>query len=149
MINSFLVTLCNTQIPPVNPLALSSVYWPDQVLVRDYTQEEQRDLQILLQGHMTGLPRLLAAIQLLWVVENSVRADTILKDDPRITYTLSQLQDQFFDQPGFEQHTSKVLAQLDLLRPYPYLSPENTEGFQAVCPLDRLASVIAHFGARP
>lgn len=149
MINSFLVTLCNTQIPPVNPLALSNIYWPDQVLVRTYNAAEERDLQIILQGNTTGLPRLLASIQLLWVVENSVRADTITRDDPRVTYTRGQLQDQFFDQTGYDQHISQVLPQMDELRPYTYMDAENARVFDSVCPLDRLAAVVAHFGARP
>jgi hypothetical protein len=93
----------------------------------------------------------LIAIQLLWVVENSVCADKILTDDPRISYNHAQLVGQFSGITTHDnQHTTKVLGSLETLQPLTFildtLKPIYRSSLSAS---DKLACVITHFGLRP
>lgn len=149
MINSFLVHLQNSETPPVNPLSTTGdILWPDNVRVRTYTGTEAIANDILFAGEVDSLARFLLAIQLLWVVEDSVRANTILAHDPRITYTRRQLAGQFAEQAGFEQHVSHQLQNLDRLQALSFLQGDNLRVYRtALSDHDRLACVVAHFGA--
>ena len=151
MINSFLVTLYNDGTQPTNASSVvGNVLWPDSYLPRSFTADEQLANRILFDGHAASLTRFLVAIQLLWVVEESVVADRITADDPRISYTPEQLKGQFVNQPTYDtQQISRAVKQLTNMQPTAFLSGDLLTVYRSsLSPLDKLAAVIAHFGAR-
>ena len=151
MINSFLVTLYNDGTQPTNPSsAVGDVLWPSNYLAATRTPAEQLADRILFDGQPAGLTRFLTAIQLLWVVEESVVADRITADDPRISYTTEQLVGQFINQPTYDtQAVSGAVTQLARMNPLAFLTGELLTVYRsALSPMDRLAAVIAHLGAR-
>ncbi len=150
MINSFLASLHNSATPPVNPSSVhGDVLWPSPLQVQTFSGDAGVAEEILFGAQYDNLARFLLSIQLLWVVEESVCADTIQADDSRITYTREQLVGQFVDQTGYEQHVSAVLAQLPSIPAHGFLTGRLLEVYRsALSPLDRLAAVIAYFGMR-
>lgn len=152
MINSFLVTLHNTQTAPVNPSSLTGeIMWPANVLPRAYTGPALLAQRILFAGYGTAdFEHFLIAIQLLWVVEESVCADRIMLDDSRVTYNRAQLLGQFEGYASFDyQNTSRILRQFNDLQAARFLTGDLLEIYRsALCTLDRLAAVISYFGAR-
>ena len=149
MINSFLVSLHNSGTAPVNPSSLvGDVLWPDPVELKTYSGAAAVADGILFNG-TTGFDRFLIAIQLLWVVEESVLADTITYDDRRVTYTRAQLAGQFIDQSGYDQQVSRVLDSFSEIKALDFLQDYLLSVYRsALSPLDRLAAVIAEFGLR-
>jgi len=150
MINSFLVTLQNSGTQPTNPSsAVGDVFWPDPVYVKTYTGDAAVGEEVLFGGEVDTLLRFLYAIQLLWVVEESVLANTITVDDTRVTYTREQLVGQFEAQTGFEQHVSTVLSHLDHIEALNFLDGELLEVYRSsLSPLDQLAAIIVFYGRR-
>jgi len=151
MINSFLVTLYNDGTQPTNPSStVGDVLWPDNYLPRSFNAAEQLANRLLFDGQSVGIARFLIAIQMLWVVEESVVEDRILADDPRVSYTAEQLVGQFANQPTYDtQQVSRVVTQLERMNPLAFLSGELLTVYRsALSRLDRLAAIVAHFGAR-
>lgn len=150
MINSFLVTLQNSGTQPTNPSSVvGDVFWPDPVSVKTYTGDAAVGEEVLFAGETDNLARFLLAIQLLWVVEESVLADTITADDPRITYTRDQLVGQFEGQSGFEQHISSLLSDFGVIDALDFLDGDLLFTYRAaLSPLDKLAAVVVFYGRR-
>jgi len=151
MINSFLVTLHNSETQPTNPSSeVGDVLWPDTYLPKTFNTDEAIAEKILFDGEADALRHFLRAIQMLWVVENSVHANTIFQDDPRTSYTQEQLEGQFKGTVLEKQQISRILGCIDKIPATKFLSGELLETFRfALSPMDRLAAVIAHFGKRP
>ena len=105
MINSFLVTLHNNATPPVNAMSnVGNVLWPSALRIKTYTGAAATAARILFNELPTSsFDHFLAAIQFLWVVQESVCADTILEDDSRISYSQDQLVGQFIDNTSYIQ----------------------------------------------
>lgn len=151
MINSFLVTLTNTGTQPTNPSsAVGDVLWPANVQVKAYAGAQALVYQELFGGQTNALHRFLTAIQLLWTVEESVLVDTILSDDPRITYTSEQLLGQFENTPTYDrQQITRILQYMDDLPVTQFLTGERLEVYRsALSKLDRLSAIICQFGLR-
>ena len=153
MINSFLVTLYNNATQPTNPLSeVGDIAWPQTYLPRTYTPAEQEALAILFGPYAAvGLPRFLAAIQLLFVVQESVCADLITVDDRRITYTQAQLAGQFngvlvgtYD----PKHISNVMKNAQFINTSFLTGRLLGVNTSSLCATDRLSAVIAHLGLR-
>lgn len=152
MINSFLVTLVNSQTQPTNPSSTTgNVLWPSNVQVRTYTGDELLAYNQLFDAETDPLFKFLRAIQLLWVVEESVCADSITQDDPRVTYTREQLVGQFENTPSFDrQQVSRLLQSLSTIPALSYLTGDRLRIYRsALSRLDQLAAIICHFGVRP
>ncbi len=152
MINSFLVSLHNTQTQPVNPSSTTGdLTWPANVKPKTYTGPAVLAEQILFAGFTPAdFEHFLIAIQLLWVVQESVCADRITLDDTRITYNQDQLVGQFEGYTTFDyQNTSRVLQQFTDIPALQFLEGDLREIYRSsLCKLDRLAAVISYFGAR-
>ena len=150
MINSFLVTLTNSQTAPVNPSSTTgNVLWPDNVLVKPYTGAAALAEAILFNNETVLLNRFLIAIQLLWVVEDSVLSATITQDDPRISYTREQLLGQFNAVVYDPQQITRILTSFDDIRALEFLQGDLLETYRsALSRMDKLAAIIAYFGIR-
>jgi hypothetical protein len=152
MINSFLVTLVNSATQPVNPSSTTgNVYWPSPVEIRMFSTDEQATRSVLFANTSTNLDIFIAAIQLLWVVEESSCYTYITKDDQRITYSRPQLVGQLTNISDTKlYHINSCLSNFDMIKPLSYLSPELASIYRSsLSKLDRLAAVITHFGIRP
>ena len=149
MINSFLISLQNSGTQPVNPSSVvGDVLWPDPVEVKTYTGAASDVLRTLFDAK-TGLDKFLLAIQYLWVVEESVLADRITSDDPRVTYTQEQLEGQFIDQVDWGQSVSYVLQELDTAAPLTFLEGDLLSVYRSsLSPMDHLAALICYYGLR-
>ncbi len=150
MINSFLATLHNSATAPTNDEStVGDVLWPDPYTVKTYTGPAVLANNILF-ANQTGLEHFLTAIQLLWVVEESVLADQILVDDPRISYNEQQLLGQFVELPDYDlQQISRIISRFDELPALQYLTGEYLHVYRsALSRLDKLAAVICFFGRR-
>lgn len=151
MINSFLVSLYNSGTAPTNPSStVGDVLWPGTVQVKTYTGNEELAERILFDGVAApSLDRFLTAIQLLWVVQDSVLVNHITADDPRVTYTDEQLIGQFEGATHDNQQVTRVLGEIASASPLTFLGGELLSTYRtALSPLDRLAAVICHFGKR-
>lgn len=154
MINSFLVTLHNSATPPVNASSSTGdILWPANYLVKDYAGDSEQANIVLFGGYTPAdFNHFLIAIQLLWVVEESVLADTIFEDDTRITYDRTQLEGQFTDiAPSvFErQQISRILQNFDSIPALRFLTGDLLDVYRsALSRLDKLAAVVAYFGKR-
>jgi len=150
MINSFLVTLHNSATQPVNPSSLTGdVEWPANYLPKAYTGQAAVANSVLFDGEADPLKHFLTAIQLLWVVQESVLADSVVADDTRISYTETQLLGQFEDVVYDRQQVTRVLSQFDQLRGTDFLTGELAEIYRSsLSRMDQLAAVITYFGLR-
>jgi hypothetical protein len=150
VINSFLVTLTNTETPPVNPNSTGgNVLWPDNVLVKTYTGPAELARTVLFDNESDDLKRFLTAIQLLWVVENSVLAPLITADDPRISYTKEQLLGQFTMAVYTPQQISRILGSFDDIPALQFLQGDLLVTYRsALSRMDKLAAIISYFGVR-
>lgn len=152
MINSFLVSLHNNATPPVNVSSTTgSVLWPSNVNVRSYNGPSALAQTILFGGVPTSsFDHFLGAIQLLWVVEESVCADTITADDPLISYNREQLIGQFVgNSSANRQSLSRILQQFDSIPAREFLSGRLLHLYRSsLAKIDRLAAVITYFGVR-
>lgn len=151
MINSFLATLHNSATPPTNPSStVGDVLWPDPYTAKVYTGQALLANNLLFANEPNALKHFLTAIQLLWVVQESVLADQILVDDPRTSYTEAQLVGQFVSTPTFDrQQISRILSQWDSIQGTQFLTGEYLHIYRsALSRMDRLAAVICYFGRR-
>lgn len=151
MINSFIVSLYNNATQPVNPSSeAGNVLWPDTYKVRIYSSQEQRVNSLLFGAYDADFNKFLASIQFLWLVENSVLKDTILHDDPRITYDSVQLSWQFADislAMYDRRQCDRALRNLKEMNAERILKGNNLTTYRsALSASDRLAAVVAHFG---
>jgi len=153
MFNSFIVMLTNesTQPTALGTPSFGQILWPAPVATRTYTGAALLAQAVLFQGTASAGARLLRAIELLWLVEESVLVDTITADDPVTTYTPEQLVGYFsgvseVDYP--RQAVSSILTQLDQLNATAFLTGELLATYRgALSPTDKLAAVVAYFGA--
>jgi hypothetical protein len=145
--NGFLATLDNNATPPVNGLSTTgNVLWPSPFLVQAYTQAEAEVQTRLFGDCPTRFSRFAKAIQLLWLVEDSVLADSIAAADPSITYR-AQLVGQLTGVATAYLHAvNDALAQLPTMQS-DVLEPDLREVWEnTVTPADRLAAFVVHFG---
>lgn len=154
MINSFLVTLVNSGVPPVNPLSpVGDVLWPTIYRAKTYSTVEQAALQILYDSDGNYLHDFLTAIQMLFLVESSVSVDSIFIDDPRVSYTRAQLLGQFVGVDPLlysYQQINHMLTALPDLQAETFLTGENLLVYRSsLANTDKLSAVISHFGKRP
>lgn len=150
MINSFLVSLHNSATPPTNPASVvGDVLWPDPYRVKVYTGAAILANQVLFNNEANALKHFLTAIQLLWVVEESVHADTITTDDLRISYTQVQLLGQFESVTYDAQQISRILQRLSDIQALEFLTGDLLLSYRSsLSPMDKLAAIIAFFGSR-
>jgi len=89
------------------------------------------------------------AIQLLWVVENSVLAARIVQIDPIVTYTESQLIAQFSGVDSVhKQAVTAALVSITNLRA-DFLPTELASIYQsAFSKYDKLAALVTYFGTK-
>lgn len=153
--NGFLAALDNNATPPVNPGSpTGNVVWPSPFHVQVYTPLEV-ELQARLFGNCPArLDRFAKAIQLLWVVEESVLVDRIKATDPTITYDSAhfgtpQLVGQLnWIDPAYLHATTDALAQLPWLN-VSMLAPDLKYVWEhALNDVDKLAAVVTHFGSK-
>ncbi len=151
MINSFLVTLQNDATPPVNPSSeVGDVLWPDPYTPKVYTGPALLTNTLLFNSETDDLFHFLTAIQLLWVVQESVLADQILLDDPRISYNQAQLVGQFEDTSDYDrQQISRILGLWESLPALQFLEGDLLHVYRSsLSRMDRLAAIICYFGRR-
>jgi hypothetical protein len=150
MINSFLVTLHNDATQPTNPSStVGDVLWPNPYKVKVYTGSADLANQILFDRETNALKHFLTAIQLLWVVQESVCADTILVDDPRVSYTQEQLLGQFESVTRDDQQISRILQRFGDIQALDFLEGDLLEVYRSsLSRMDKLAAVISYFGQR-
>lgn len=151
MINSFLATLHNDATPPINGSSTTGdVLWPNPYTVKTYTGVALLANNILFDNQSDAFKHFLTAIQLLWVVEESVLADQIVVDDPRVSYNEAQLLGQFVGVTGYElQQISRILDQFESIPATQFLTGDYLHVYRsALSRLDKLAAVICFFGRR-
>lgn len=148
--NGFLAALDNISTPPVNPSSLTGdIPWPSPFKVQTYEPWES-ELYVRIFGNSpTRFIHFAQAIQLMWAVQDSVLAHVILRTDPTITYDDRQLVGQFEGvSTDYRKTTGIALTQLpnmDVSR----LPGEYAEVWKnALSPVDKLAAVVAYFGAK-
>ncbi len=150
MINSFLATLHNDDTPPVSGSSTTGdVLWPSPLTVKTYTGAAAL-ANIILFENQSGFNHFLTAIQLLWVVQESVLADQILVDDPRVSYNEQQLLGQFEDASGYDlQQISRIISRFDDIPALQFLVGDDLHVYRsALSRLDKLAAIICFFGRR-
>jgi hypothetical protein len=150
MINSFLVTLHNDPVQPQNPAATKGdVLWPDPYTPKVYTGSALLANSILFNDESDPLIHFLISIQLLRVVEESVCADTITRDDSRVSYTDDQLLDQFEGTSYDPRQVNRIFSNFSDIRALDFLTGELLGIYRtSLSRMDRLAAVIAYFGLR-
>lgn len=148
--NGFLVTLDNNATPPVNGSSVvGNVLWPAVYAPRTFNADETAARAILFGTPSSRLLNFTTAIQLLWVVENSVLKDRIVDYDPLITYSDTQLVGQFAGVAlSDRQVVSTALASFDTI-PFSFLADDLMQVYaNSLSRLDRLAAIIVHFGTK-
>lgn len=150
MINSFLVSLHNSATPPTNPAStVGDVLWPSPYKAKVYTGAASAANDILFDRETNALKHFLTAIQLLWVVQDSVCADTIFSDDPRVSYNEDQLLGQFESVVRDDQQISRILQRFDDIHALEFLTGDLLSVYRtALSRTDKLAAVISYFGKR-
>ncbi len=150
MLNSFLAYLDNNATPPSTASTDGQVIWP-VFTVKTFTANEQVARDLLFTQGASRTVHFTEAISLLWIVDNSVVSSYITRDDPRITYTNTQLLSQFTGiAVSALTRASVAIGQLDTMRAQSFLTDELLDTYiRALSPLDKLAAVIAHFGKAP
>lgn len=151
VINSFLVTLHNSATQPTNPSSLvGDVLWPSPYTPKVYTGAEQLANTLLFDGEADPLFHFLTAIQLLWVVQESVLVDQILLNDVRTSYNETQLIGQFEDTPTYDrQQISRILQIWDSIPALQFLTGDLLHVYRSsLSRMDQLAAVICFFGRR-
>lgn len=148
--NQFLAGLDNIATPPVNGSSTTgNVIWPSPFYTRIYTPYEQATRARLFGYVPDRLTNFIKAIQLLWLVEDSVCAPYITSRDPVITYTHNQLIGQFAGiSSTYEYAIDQALVQFPEIdgNQLP-LSPDLLSIWtNALSTGDRLAAVVTHFG---
>jgi hypothetical protein len=147
--NRFLATLDNNPAQPVNGLATTGqVLWPSPFYVVTDTAYEGIVRSMLFGGYSTRLEQFAIAVQLLWVVEESVLVNTIEAVDKDISYTREQLTDQITGVTITDTAT-KALANLEFINGEELLSGSLRDTWQtAFSDFDKLAAIICHFGSK-
>ncbi len=148
--NKFLATLDNTSTPPVSGSSTTgNVIWPSPFYTRVFTQYEQ-EVRARLFGYVPNrFTNFVKAIQLLWLVEDSICAPYITSQDPVITYTHAQLVGQFAGiSQTYEYAIDEALVQFDEIdgNQLPLSQDLLAIWTNALSRGDRLAAIITHFG---
>lgn len=147
--NGFLAALDNNATAPVNGSSTTGdVLWPAPFLVQTYTTAEAEVQTRLFGDCPTRFVRFAKAIQLLWLVEDSVLVESIVETDPSITYR-AQLTGQLTGvYIGYLQAVSDALAQLEFMQP-DILEADLREVWEhSITPADKLAAFVVHFGRK-
>lgn len=147
--NGFLAALDNNATPPVNGLSTTgNVLWPTPFLAQSYTSTES-EIQTRLFGDCpTRFVRFAKAIQLLWLVEDSVLSDSIAAVDPVITYS-AQLDGQLVGVNANYLHAvSDALSQLVHMQPDVLSADLRNVWEHSITPADKLAAFVVHFGRK-
>ena len=147
--NGFLATLDNISTPPVNGLSTTgNVLWPSPFFTQTYTPDEQEARYRLFGDCPTRFTTFAKAIQLLWLVEDSVLSDAILETDPVITYAnqlIGQLEGVATDDL---KAATQAIAQLPYMKTS-ILDDDLREVWEhALSPVDKVATFIVHFGRK-
>lgn len=148
--NRFLASLDNNATAPVNPSSTTGdIPWPSPFYVHTFTVNETIARTALFGTTASRLLNFTTAIQLLWVVENSVISAVIAETDPVITYTEAQLVGQF-EGVANENRQAASLALVVTIDFVPdFLSDDLANVYyKALSRYDRLAALIAHFGTK-
>lgn len=147
--NRFLATLDNDPVQPVNPLATTGqVLWPTPFFTVTDTTYEGIVRATIFGGYSTRLEHFAIAVQLLWVVEESVLVDTIKTVDKDISYTRAQLINQLTGVTITDAAT-KALATLPTINGEVLLTGTLRDTWQtAMSDFDKLAAIICHFGSK-
>lgn len=151
MINSFLVTLHNDATQPVNGSSqVGDVLWPTPYTPKVYTGPALLANRVLFADETDPLKHFLIAIQLLWVVEESILRNQITTDDSRVSYNRTQLVGQFEGVAGFDpQNITRILSQFSDIPALDFLTPYLSSVYRgALSRMDKLASIIVFFGLR-
>lgn len=151
MINSFLATLHNSATPPTNPSSVvGDVLWPAPYTPKVYTGPAQLANNLLFDNQTDPLFHFLTAIQLLWVVQESVLVDRIVLDDVHTSYNQIQLIGQFIDTDDYDrQQISRILGIWESIPALQFLTGDLLHVYRSsLSRMDRLAAVICYFGNR-
>jgi hypothetical protein len=149
--NGFLAALDNTATAPVNPASTTgNVAWPSPFYTRVYSPKEAELNRRLFGNCPTRIVRFVKAIQLLWLVEDSVLSSKILATDRKITYNRAQLIGQLESvSSAYKKAASGALMQLPFMDVSEILSQELQSVWDsALTPVDKVAAVVVHFGMK-
>jgi len=148
--NKFLATLDNISTPPVSGTSTTgNVIWPSPFYTRVYTQYEQETRARLFGYVPDRFTNFVKAIQLLWLVEDSICAPYIMSQDPVITYTHDQLVGQFNGiSQTYEYAIDEALVQFPEIDGNQLPLSQDLLGIwtNALSRGDRLAAIVTHFG---
>jgi hypothetical protein len=147
--NGFLAALDNIATAPVNVMSTTgNVLWPTPFLVQTYTAAEEAEQTRLFGNCPTRFVRFAKAIQLLWLVEDSVLAAAIAEVDSVITYR-DQLIGQLTDvDPLYLHAVSDALGQLPFMQESILDQDLRAVWEKSITPADRLATFVVHFGRK-
>jgi hypothetical protein len=116
--------------------------------VQIYTVQEQEAQARLFGDCPSRFIRFAKAIQLLWLVEDSVLVDSIERVDPSITYRAQLVGQLTGVLPAYLHAATDALAQLPFMSPS-ILETELHEVWEhSVTPVDKLAAFVVHFGRK-